>query len=70
MEGWDAVAARMAARRKRLGLSYQSLAEKTGLTKSTLQRYEKGNIKNAPHRQAGRLVQRLGDVRGRAAGAE
>lgn len=48
MEGWDAVAARMAARRKQLGYSYQALAERTGLTKSTLQRYEKGSIKNAP----------------------
>ena len=48
MEGWDAVAARMAARRKQLGLSYQALAERTGLTKSTLCRYEKRNIKNAP----------------------
>lgn len=48
MEGWDAVAARMAARRKQLRLSYQTLAERTGLTKSTLCRYEKGNIKNAP----------------------
>ena len=47
-KGWDAVAARMAARRKQLGLSYQALAERTGLTKSTLCRYEKGSIKNAP----------------------
>lgn len=47
-KGWEAVAARMAARRKQLGLSYQALAERTGLTKSTLQRYEKGSIKNAP----------------------
>lgn len=45
---WEAVAARMVARRKQLGLSYQALAERTGLTKSTLQRYEKGSIKNAP----------------------
>lgn len=63
-KGWDAVAARMAARRKQLGLSYQALAERTGLTKSTLCRYEKGSIKNAPHRQAGRPVQGLGDVCG------
>lgn len=48
MEGWDAVAARMAARRKQLGLSYRELSERTGLTKSTLCRYENGNIKNAP----------------------
>lgn len=48
MDGWDAVSSRMAERRKQLGLSYQVLAERTGLTKSTLQRYEKGNIRNAP----------------------
>lgn len=35
-------------RKCELGYSYQTLAEKTGLTKSTLQRYEKGSIKNAP----------------------
>lgn len=68
MDGWDAVSSRMAERRKQLGLSYQALAERTGLTKSTLQRYEKGNIRNAPHRQAGRPVQGLGDVRGGADG--
>lgn len=48
MDGWDAVSSRMAERRKQLGLSYQALAERTGMTKSTLQRYEKGNIRNAP----------------------
>ena len=48
MAGWAEGAARMAARRKQLGYSYQTLAEKTGLTKATLQRYEKGSIKNAP----------------------
>lgn len=48
MDGWDAVSSRMAERRKQLGLSYQALAKRTGLTKSTLQRYEKGNIRNAP----------------------
>ena len=48
MDGWDAISSRMAERRKQLGLSYQALAERTGLTKSTLQRYEKGNIRNAP----------------------
>ena len=48
MDFWNKITARTTDGRKRLGLSYQSLAEKTGLTKSTLQRYEKGNIKNAP----------------------
>ncbi|WZL82648.1 helix-turn-helix transcriptional regulator [Vallitaleaceae bacterium 9-2] len=34
--------------REALGYSYQDLAEKTGLSKSTLQRYETGAIKNIP----------------------
>ncbi len=33
-------------RRLQLGLSYQDLADKTGISKSTLQRYESGSIKN------------------------
>ena len=35
-------------RRKALGLSYQKLADLTGLSKSTVQRYETGAIKNLP----------------------
>ncbi len=31
-----------------LGLSYQALADRTGLSKSTLQRYETGDILNIP----------------------
>lgn len=34
--------------RMELGYSYQDLAERTGLSKSTLQRYETGAIKNMP----------------------
>lgn len=37
---------RIKERRIRLDLSYQDLANKTGLSKSTLQRYETGFIKN------------------------
>lgn len=37
---------RLKERRLSLGLTYQALAEKTGLSKSTLQRYESGGIKN------------------------
>jgi HTH-type transcriptional regulator, cell division transcriptional repressor len=33
-------------RREELGYSYQDLADRTGLNKSTLMRYEKGIIKN------------------------
>lgn len=39
---------RIKARRIRLNLSYQDLADKTGISKSTLQRYETGFIKNLP----------------------
>ena len=41
-------AARIKQRRKELGLSYQELAACTGISKSTLQRYETGSIKNIP----------------------
>ncbi|WP_317722951.1 helix-turn-helix domain-containing protein [Clostridium tetani] len=39
---------RIKTRRNELMLSYQDLADKTGLSKSTLQRYETGAIKNMP----------------------
>ena len=39
---------RIKSRRSELGLSYQDLADKTGLSKSTLQRYETGDIENIP----------------------
>lgn len=39
---------RMKNRREELNMSYQTLADKVGISKSTLQRYETGNIKNMP----------------------
>ena len=39
---------RIKKRRQELGLSYQDLANETGLSKSTLQRYETGAISNIP----------------------
>lgn len=39
---------RIKKRRLELGMSYQELANKTGLSKSTLQRYETGGISNIP----------------------
>lgn len=39
---------RISSQRKHLDLSYQDLADLTGLSKSTLQRYETGGIKNIP----------------------
>lgn len=40
---------RLLERRNFLNLTYQELADKTGISKSTLQRYEKGGIKNLPY---------------------
>lgn len=42
------IIARIKKRRTDLDMSYQELANKTGLSKSTLQRYETGSIKNMP----------------------
>lgn len=39
---------RMKTRREELNMSYQTLSEKVGISKSTLQRYETGFIKNMP----------------------
>ena len=39
---------RIKSRRQELGLSYQQLADLTNMSKSTLQRYETGGIKNIP----------------------
>ena len=39
---------RMKDRREELNMSYQTLSEKVGISKSTLQRYETGYIKNMP----------------------
>lgn len=44
----DIILERIQNRRKDLGYSYQNLADKTGISKSTLQRYETGAIKNIP----------------------
>lgn len=43
-----AVSERIKLRRKELGLSYQELSNRTGIPKSTLQRYETGSIRNIP----------------------
>ena len=39
---------RMKTRREELNMSYQTLSEKVGISKSTLKRYETGYIKNMP----------------------
>lgn len=43
-----AIRKRIRERREALGLSYQNLADLTGMSKSTLQRYETGDIGNLP----------------------
>ena len=45
---YAAIAKRLKARRTFLGLTYQELADKASMSKSTLQRYETGAIKNIP----------------------
>ena len=45
---FDKIIERIKNRRLELDMSYQDLADKTGMSKSTLQRYETGFIKNLP----------------------
>lgn len=42
------IVSRIKSRRQELNLSYQDLAHRAGMSKSTLQRYEAGGIKNLP----------------------
>ena len=44
----DAIRSRVKSRRAELGFSLQDVADRTGISKSTLQRYETGSIKNLP----------------------
>ena len=48
MEDLSVIRERIKKRREELGYSYQNLADLTGLSKSTLQRYETGGIGNLP----------------------
>ena len=50
---------RISLRRKELGLSYQELADRTGISKSTLQRYETGGIRSIPLEKLGVLAKGL-----------
>ncbi len=52
---------RMKTRRTELGLSLQDLADKTGLNKSTLQRYETGKTSKLPVEKA-RLIAKALDI--------
>lgn len=42
------IMSRMKKRREELNMSYQTLSDRVGISKSTLQRYETGYIKNMP----------------------
>ncbi len=44
----NCIALKIKSRREELGLSLEALSNKTGLSKSTLQRYETGGISNIP----------------------
>lgn len=50
---------RMKSRREMLNMSYQTLSEKVGISKSTLQRYETGYIKNMPVDKLGEIAKAL-----------
>ncbi|WP_297632098.1 helix-turn-helix transcriptional regulator [uncultured Clostridium sp.] len=54
-----AIMERVKSRRLELNLSYQDLAEKTNMSKSTLQRYETGSIKNIPIDKLGIIAKAL-----------
>lgn len=54
------IAQRLRARRTELGYSYQTLAELTGMSKSSLQRYETGGIMNIPLSRLETLTNALG----------
>ena len=47
-EKMQGIMSRMKKRREELDMSYQTLSDKVGISKSTLQRYETGYIKNMP----------------------
>ncbi len=55
-----AVRERLRDKREERGYSYQDLADRTGISKSTLQRYETANIKNLPLDKLGVLAHALG----------
>lgn len=54
-----AIAKRIRERRESLNYSYQDLANLTGMSKSTLQRYESGGIKNIPLSRLDALAEAL-----------
>ena len=59
VDKWECIAENLQKARKKCGYSYQKLADKTGLSKSTLQRYESGAIRSLPLEKAEQLAQAL-----------
>lgn len=53
------IAIRMKQRRSELGLSLQEVSESAGISRSTLQRYEAGGIKNIPLHRLEQLAKAL-----------
>lgn len=56
---YNVIADNFRYRKNELGYSYETLAEMTGMSKSTLQRYATGNIKNIPLHRLDTLCQAL-----------
>ena len=55
----ELIVKRIRDRRIELGLSYQDVADATGLSKSTIQRYETGSIRKVPINQIEDLARAL-----------
>ena len=58
-DDFNAIAQRIRQRRMELGLSLQDVADLTEMSKSTLQRYESGSIRNIPLQKLGILATAL-----------
>lgn len=58
-EDYQAIAQRIKQRRTELNLSLQDIADITDMSKSTLQRYEAGSIRNIPLQKLGILARAL-----------
>ena len=56
---YNVIADNFRYRKNELGYSYETLAEMAGMSKSTLQRYATGNIKNIPLHRLDTLCQAL-----------
>lgn len=66
----SAIAARLRNRRKALRLSLQELGDLTGISRSTLQRYETGLIRNVPLSRLSVLASALQTTAGELIGWE